>query len=46
MTAPTAAITARTLTGVMAGDAVSYVGGAATFATNAGTGKIVTATEL
>ena len=42
-----AAITARTLSGVMAGDSVSYVGGTATFANkNAGTGKVVTATGL
>jgi len=43
----TAAILTRTLTGTVAGDAVNYTGGAATFDTrNAGTGKTVTATGL
>jgi Ca2+-binding RTX toxin-like protein len=40
-------ITSRTLNGVVSGDAVSYVGGTATFADkNAGTGKTVTAIGL
>ena len=43
----TAAITNRTLTGVIGGDDVTYVGGAATFADrNAGTGKTVTGNGL
>jgi filamentous hemagglutinin family protein len=42
-----ATITDRTLTGVISGDAVSYVGGIATFADkNAALGKTVTATDL
>jgi hypothetical protein len=42
-----AAITARSLTGVLANDVVSYAGGAATFSdSNAGVGKTVTATGL
>lgn len=42
-----ATITDRTLTGVVAGDSVTYVGGTAVFANkNAGTGKVVTATGL
>ena len=42
-----ATITGRTLTGVIAGDTVSYVGGTATFSDkNAATGKTVTATGL
>ncbi len=42
-----ATITNRTLTGVISGDDVTYVGGAATFADrNAGTGKTVTGTGL
>ena len=43
----TATITNRTLSGVISGDAVSYVGGTAAFADpNAGTGKTVTAAGL
>ena len=42
-----ATITGRTLTGVIAGDSVTYVGGTANFANkNAGTGKVVTAAGL
>jgi trimeric autotransporter adhesin len=42
-----ATILTRTLAGVIAGDAVSYVGGTATFADkNVGTGKTVTGTGL
>ncbi len=42
-----ATITSRTLAGVVGSDAVSYVGGAASFADkNVGTGKTVTATGL
>ncbi len=42
-----ATITGRTLTGVIAGDSVTYVGGTASFANkNAGTGKVVTAAGL
>ena len=42
-----ATITSRTLTGVIGGDTVSYVGGTATFADkNVGTGKTVTGTGL
>ncbi len=42
-----ATITSRTVTGVIAGDTVSYVGGMATFADrNAGVGKTVTGTGL
>ena len=42
-----AAITGRTLSGVVAGDDVSYVGGTATFADrNVGAGKAVTGTGL
>jgi hypothetical protein len=43
----TATITSRTLSGVVAGDAVSYVGGTARFSSrNVGTEKTVTATGL
>ena len=42
-----ATIATRTLSGVISGDSVSYIGGTATFADkNAGAGKIVTATGL
>jgi hypothetical protein len=42
-----ATITGRTLSGVLDGDSVSYVGGIASFADrNVGTGKAVTATRL
>jgi hypothetical protein len=43
----TATITSRTLSGVLPGDVVSYVGGTATFSDkNVGSGKTVTATGL